>query len=468
MGSYIKSAFETLRSIPELLPVPDSQVEWLLKNSEFRSLQEGEYLFEPEMQADRLFIILEGAVDLFFVQGGNRKTILNYQKGGILGYLPYSRIQKSVSYCIATSQTEVLSFPKSKIRELILQNPELTEELVQILVSRTGNFTSQALQNEKILTLGKLSAGLSHELNSPIASIHRDNDEIARLLGSEFLNELVVSYSGLVAEEKPKLLAAIDKWKHSVRPAGWNPADTRTLENDWKEKLKTWGMTNPEEAAEVFTDFGIDPEEISFWIKKLNPQVVETWLGWVQFLLQSQALVANIKNATERINRLIKAVKSYTHLDQAPVKTSLNLSTGIEETLSLLAHKIKASRVEVDFTISDPPITIMGFPGELNQIWTNLIDNAVDAMEKAPNPKLEIKITPNKEMAITTITDNGSGIPEEIREKIFQPYFTTKQMGKGTGIGLDLVSQILSRHGGNISVNSISGKTTFQVELPIN
>lgn len=430
-------------------------------------MQLGEYLFEPEMPEDQMFILLEGSIELFLNHDATKKTLFTFQKGGIFGYLPYSRGQNSAAFAITTSTAEVLSFPKSDIQNLILNNPDLTEALVQIMVSRKGNFNSQVLQNEKILTLGKLSSGLSHELNSPIVSIHRDNDELTRLLNSEFLSELVIIYSGLEAEEKPKLLTAIEKWKHSVRPKAWNPSDTITLENDWKEKLKTWGMANPEEAAEVFTDFGIDSEEISLWVKKMNPQLVETWLGWIQFLLQTQALVANIKNATERINRLIKAVKSYTHLDQAPVKTALNLSTGIEETLSLLAHKIKASLIEVDFTIPDPPITIMGFPGELSQIWTNLIDNAVDAMEKTPDPRLEIKITPSQNKVHVHFTDNGPGIPEEIKVKIFQPYFTTKEIGKGTGIGLDLVSQILSRHGGNISVDSISGKTTFKVELPL-
>lgn len=467
MGNFTKSAFATLRAIPELLSVPDLQLKWLLENSEILPIQLGEHLFVPGMPEDRMFILLDGSVELFFNQEATTKTLCTYQKGGIFGYFPYSRIQNSIGFGVATSPSEVLSFPKSKIQNLILHNPDLTEILVQIMVSRTSNFTSQVLQNEKLLTLGKLSAGLSHELNSPIASIHRDNDELARLLNSEFLSELVITFSGLEAQGKLKFLAAIEKWKHSVRPAGWNTSDTRTLENQWKEKLKTWGMINPEEAAEVFTDFGLDSEEISLWIKKLNPQLVETWLGLIQFLLQTHGLVANIKNATERINRLIKVLKSYTHMDQAPVKAVLNLSSGIEETLSLLAHKIKASRIEVDFPVPDPPITLMGFPGELSQIWTNLIDNALDAMEKTPDPKLKIKITPNKDKVCVDFTDNGPGIPEEIREKIFQPYFTTKQMGKGTGIGLDLVNQILNRHGGNINVSSNSGKTTFSVELPL-
>ncbi|HSF55083.1 MAG TPA: HAMP domain-containing sensor histidine kinase, partial [Algoriphagus sp.] len=223
-----------------------------------------------------------------------------------------------------------------------------------------------------------------------------------------------------------------------------------------------------EEAAEVFTDSGIDSEEIHHWVKKLTPNKVDTWLNWIQFLLQTQALVSNIKNATEGISRLIGAVKSYTHMDQAPVKTDVDLSKGIKDTLAILAHKIKASHVEVIFPKPESPITVFGFPGELNQIWTNLIDNAIDAMEVTKSPKLEIRIIPTKNTVSVEITDNGPGIPSGIKSKIFDPFFTTKGMGKGTGMGLDLVNQIVNKHEGKIQVDSTSGQTTFKVEFPKN
>lgn len=468
MGSYTKSAFKTLRSIPELFSVPDSQVEWLLKNSEIRFLQVGEFLFKPEMPVDQIFIILEGNIDLFFIQGGNKNTFLQYQKGGILGYLPYSRVQKSIGYGVTTSPTEILSYPKSRIREMIIHNPELTEELVHVMVSRACSITAQTLHTDKMLTLGKLSAGLTHELNNPIASIHRDNAELNRLILSENLSELAVNLSGLDAEEQPELLKAIRGWRNSCRPSNMKPSDIRKAENDWMEKLENWGMKNPEEAAEVFTDFGINPEEILLWIKKMKPQVVEAWLSWIQFLLQTQSLVFNIKNATERISKLIGAVKAYTHLDQTPVKTELNLAKGIEDTLSIFAHKIKATHVEISFTKPESPITVFGFPGELNQIWTNLIDNALDALEGTNDPMLEITISPEIRSIVVQITDNGPGIPDEIKPRIFDSFFTTKGIGKGTGIGLDLVNQIVKKHRGSISVDSSPGKTTFKIELPKN
>lgn len=468
MGSYTKSDFETLRSIPELLTVPDAQVEWLLENSELRNLQEGEFLFEPETPIDSIFIILEGKMDLFFMQEGDRKTIIQYQKGGILGYLPFSRVQKSNAYGLATSSTEILAYPKSKIQDLIIRNPELTEELVQVMVSRACSFNPKTLQNEKMLALGKLSAGLTHELNNPIASIQRDNAELNRLFLSENLSDLVITCSGLDHREQPKLLESINHWKHSSRVPGMKASEIRNLENDWMEKLEKWGMKDSEEASEVFTDFGIDPEEIHRWIEKMNPQMVDTWLSWIQFLLQTQALVSNIKNATERISRLIGAVKSYTHVDRAPVKTELNLIIGIEDTLSILAHKIKAFHVEVVLTKPDAPITLFGFPGELNQIWTNLIDNALDALKGTTSPKLDINLIQGKSKITVEFEDNGPGIPDDIKSKIFDPFFTTKGIGKGTGMGLDLVKQIVDRHGGKIHVESVPGQTTFRVELPIN
>ncbi|HSF53628.1 MAG TPA: cyclic nucleotide-binding domain-containing protein, partial [Algoriphagus sp.] len=292
MGSYTKSAFDTLRKIPELLPVPDFQLEWLLENSEFRSLKEGDLLFEPEMAVDNIYIILEGTIELYLFERGCKRLLVQYQKGGILGYLPFSRVQKSIAFGIATSPVELLSYPKSKIQDLIQYNPELTEELVHVMISRVHHFSSQVLHNEKMLALGRLSAGLTHELNNPITSISRDNAELNRLFLSENLSELVCAYSGLDLEAQPELLKAINTWKHSSRVSGLTPSEIRNLEKDWKDKLKSWGMKNPEEAAEVFTDSGIDSEEIHHWVKKLTPNKVDTWLNWIQFLLQTQALVS--------------------------------------------------------------------------------------------------------------------------------------------------------------------------------
>ncbi|WP_111671777.1 ATP-binding protein [Algoriphagus litoralis] len=466
MGISASAAFQALRSIPEFSNVPDSQLKWLFENSEIKSLNPGEFLFEPDQPIEWIYIFLEGTLDLYYFQGGNKRSFAQYQMGGILGYLPYSRAQKSIGYGEVTSPAEILSYPKSKIQELILHNPQLTEELVHFMVSRVRNFTSQNLQNEKMLALGKLSAGLTHELNNPIASINRDNAELHRLFQSEIMQQLSLITSGLDEREKEKLIESIEKWKISQRSPDMKPLEIRKLENDWLDRLEEWGVQEADEASEVFCDFGINPDEIQEWVSKINPELVPVWLSWIQFLLQSQALINNIQTATERIGKLIGAVKSYTHMDRAPEKGEVDLVKGIADTLAILAHKIKDSRVKVIFNRPESEILVCGYTGELNQIWTNLIDNAIDAMESTAEPTLEVRLIPGKTTVCIEFHDNGTGIPDEIQSKIFDPFFTTKSIGKGTGMGLDLVNQIVLKHSGSIRVESKPGHTLFKVELP--
>lgn len=466
MGISSASAFQTLRDIPEFKNVPDDQLKWLFENSDIKSLETGEFLFEPDQPIEWIYIFLSGSLDLFYFQGGNKRSMAQYQKGGILGYLPYSRAQKSIGYGEITTTAEILCYPKSRIQELIHQNPELTEEFVHFMVSRVRNFTSQNLQNEKMLALGKLSAGLTHELNNPIASINRDNAELQRLFQSENMSDLSLIASGLNISEMEHLNDSIKNWKKSQRRAEMKPLEIRKLENDWQERLEAWGLEDADEAAEVFCDFGLDPEEIGIWVEKIKPELLPIWLSWIQFLLQSQALINNIQTATERVGKLIGAVKSYTHMDRAPEKGEVDMVRGIADTLAILAHKIKDSRVKIMFEKPEIPILICGYGGELNQVWTNLIDNALDAMDSTSEPTFEIKLTPGKSTVCVEFIDNGTGIPDDIKTKIFDPFFTTKAIGKGTGMGLDLVNQIVLKHGGNIKLESQPGRTLFRIELP--
>lgn len=466
MNSSSPLYFEILRSIPELSDVPDSQLNWLLANSEMKTFQTGELVVDPASLPEHTYIIMDGTIEMFIQHGENKDLMFQFHKGAILGYLPFSDDIQSSTYGQAVTPSSLLTYPKSKIQSLVSHNPDLTRALVRILVNRTQNFTTQTLQNEKMLALGKLSAGLSHELNNPIASIERDSFELGRLFTTGNLLNLMLSDIGLDAAEKSMLRQAINSWTQAKRPTGTPSSEILKLEKKWLKKLKLWGMKNPDEAAEVFTDSGIDPDEVSVWVKKIEPERVDAWLNGVQFLLQSQALVKTVQDASERVKSLISAVKTFTHVGRASSRTKLSLSKGIEDTLIILSHKLKKIGVEVSFSKPEEPVFIKGYPSELNQVWTNLIDNAIDALEDIKNPKLEIKIIPQANSTAVLIRDNGSGISDEIQSRIFEPFFTTKGIGKGSGMGLDLVNQIILKHGGTILVDSVPGQTTFRLDFP--
>jgi len=466
MDGFTPSDFSTLRSIPELREVPDEQLKWLLDKAELRSLHKGEDLLEPGMPLEHLFIILEGTLEMFTSKEENRKVLFQFQRGDILGYLPYSDVQKSPVYGQASTDMRLCCYPKSAIPELICDNHELTEAFVHVLIFKARNLSTQTLQNEKILALGKLTAGLSHELNHPIASIQRDASDLDRLFSSGTLLELIVCCVGLDAQEKSELRQRLIAWTQSRRSADMKPSEIRNREIDWLEKLTQWGMRDPEEAAEVFTDSGINFDDVGYWVEKINPKMVDDWLHAVQFLLQSQAMVSTIQRATERVKSLTRAVKTFTHMDREAIRADLDLAQGIEDTLLILSHKIKTSKVAVTFSKPESPVTVVGFAGELNQVWTNLIDNAVDALNGTKFPKLDIRIATEDSIVRVLISDNGPGIPDEIKPKIFEPFFTTKGMGKGSGLGLDLVTQIVAKHRGKIHLESVPGQTTFHLEFP--
>jgi len=384
-----------------------------------------------------------------------------------LGFLPYSRAKNSTGYGMAKVETNVLAYPRTKMQTLINQAPQLTEELVHFMVSRVRQFTSQNLQTEKMLSLGKLSAGLTHELNNPIAAIHRDADQLGQLVGSDQLSQLVLGCTGLDHAGKDELITQLEKWKSQSTQGKLKPLERSRMENSWMDWMEELGLEDADEDACAFTDFGLKMEEVEHWLGRISKEQQPLFIHWISYLLQTESLVKNIQNASSRVATLIGAVKSYTHMDRAQEKQELDLNGSLRDTLMILGHKIKANQVEISLQAEDPEIKLCGLVGELNQVWTNLIDNALDAVAESDKPQVEIKLSKDKDQVTVEITDNGAGIPEEDLPKIFDPFFTTKEMGKGTGMGLDLVNQIIQKHQGTISVKSEPGKTSFLVNLPI-
>lgn len=459
---------DALMDFKELSAIPKSQLEWLIQNSSLINLEEGEFLFQPGSPIDNTFLILGGELQLYIYQNGNKRFFLSYQHGGITGFLPYSRAQNASGYAEALQPSQVLSFPKSKVQDLINTCPDLTQELVHIMISRVRDFTSQTLQNEKMLALGKLSAGLAHELNNPISAINRDASELRKVFGKEELNRLVLNCTGLSETDFSEFLNELAFWKNPDNLPQLKPLERSRLESKWEDQLTDCGVEDADLLAETFTEFGLQLHQIEGWLDKVNEDQKALFLTWVHFSLETQSLISNINSASGRVNALIGAVKSYTHMDRAPEKQQLDLYESIKDTLTILAHKIKKNQVEVIFDKPSLPVKISGYVGELNQVWTNLIDNALDAMEASDSRRMKLSIISGKSDTCIYVQDSGIGIPQSEISKIFDPFFTTKEIGKGSGMGLDLVNQIIQKHQGKISVHSKPGHTEFKVILPTN
>ncbi len=456
---------ELLKSVNELESVPDNQLEWLIENSELRSFEEGDYLFRKGDPIDRLNIILEGRFAIKVEQNGQFRLVSNLESNSITGYLPYSRAIAASGYAEALAPAKVLSLHKDHFRHMIHEFEELTTVLVHEMSTRIRHFTKLQQQNDKMMALGKLSAGLAHELNNPSAAVVRSARSLKKHLS--FLPDHFKSVIKIRIEDH--LVDAINKIVFDKAGAGvvHLPLMERSeKEDEIAEWLEDNGFQDGYELAENFVDFNFSLSDFEQVKSSVRAQDLVPIVNWLSQVLITEKLVNEIEEASQRINDLVLSVKSYTHMDQAPERKHTDIHIGINSTLTMLQHKLKKGNIEVIRNFAELP-EVPIFVSEMNQVWTNLIDNAIDGMDAAGDKKLEIQSTKDGRFVKTQIIDSGKGIPEDIIDKIFDPFFTTKPVGKGTGLGLDVVRQIVNQHNGSINVNSKPGRTEFVVCLPM-
>ena len=454
-----------VKVVPEFANVPDEQLQWLINKGEAIEMEEGDILFNEGDPVTKTFIVLDGKIRICTTQSGQLREIASIEKGGVTGYLPFSRAVKAFAYCECVKPSWIFICSADSIKQGITQHYELTEALVHMMSTRVRETTATLQQNEKMFALGKLSAGLAHELNNPAAAISR----AASLLQSQVrqLPHLFKTVSGLhVDQDKIEKIQQLVRDKiNSTRPvlSMLQKADvedelTSWLEDHHIEKIDTEGLTE--------MNFTVDDLEI---IKNcLTKDELVVVLEWIGNFLVTNKMAEDIRISSERISELVGAVKNFTFMDKASDKQMIDIHTGIRNTLTILNYKLKSSNVIVVENYDETIQKIKAFPGDLNQVWTNLIDNAIDAMEVNKKGMLEISTTRDGQFVKVVLKDDGPGIAKDIQQKIFDPFFTTKEMGMGSGLGLDVVSRIIRQHNGSIKVNSRPGDTEFEVCLPVN
>jgi signal transduction histidine kinase len=456
------------RQIPELATVPEAQLQWLISKGRVEVLSEGTRLFSPGDDISTLRIILAGELVIYRSQNGARKYFANIVKGEITGTLPYSRMKRvSMEGIVAGGDLTSFVLDRSHFPEMISHHYELTEAMVHVMTDRVRFFTQQQQQDEKMLALGKLSAGLAHELNNPSAAVLRTAQALKKHLGNEperFKAIIKIQTTDAVVNQVSDLIVA--KIEGNNHPPLSLSERTRR-EDELVSWLEQNNIDNVYEIAENYTGFGVLITDIEQLKTVIRPEDLSAVLNWISQVLITERMVNEIQDSSRRINTLVSSIKAYTHMDQTPEKQRADVHAGIQSTLTMMNHKIKHSNVQVvlnfEPTLPQASILVSAF----NQVWTNLIDNALDAMEGRPGSVLEIRTQRNREFIWVFIIDNGPGIPDEVKDRIFDPFFTTKPIGKGTGLGLEVVRQIVLQHDGKIDVTSAPGRTEFKVCFPI-
>ena len=450
-----------LRRVPAFADLPDDQITWFLANSREQNVAAGETYVRAGDPADAMFVILEGQFQ-WRGEFAGETVMFSAKAGDVTGVLPFSRMKQFMVTGRAVTDGRVLKFPASLLPELVQRMPELATRLVGLMSDRIRETTRIEQQRDRLASLGKLSAGLAHELNNPASAAKRATSQLRDILKKIRDASLELGRRDLNAAQKSeieKLEASFTQ--QDVVP--FDPLATSDLEDQIDSLLRSHGQNDLWQLAADLARRSIQPAVLESLFAKLDGDTARAALVRIAASAEVAGVLHEIESATSRISDLVGAIKEYTHMDQAPVH-NVDIVKSLETTLTILNHKLKQG-VVVRRDYQRIPLLVNSFGSELNQVWTNIIDNAIAAM----NGRGELRVRTYRDdgCVVVEIGDDGPGISPDVQPHIFEPFFTTKAVGEGTGLGLDTAQRIVKKHQGNIQVSSKPGDTRFQVWLPI-
>ena len=453
---------ELLRRVAVFADTPEDQIDWFLSQSQDVSLKAGDTFIRQGDPAITMFVLLEGKFN-FRGEFSGEAYVRELSAGEVTGLLPFSRMKTHPVTARALTDGRMLRFPSSQFPQLIQTMPELVTRLVGIMSDRIREVTRFEQQRDRLASLGKLSAGLAHELNNPASAAKRATSQL-RELSVKIRNASQELGRRQLTEEQR---AFIEKLETSLMQADathpLNALAIADLEDQLDSLLRSHGQNDLWQLAADLARRNFKPDALEQLFSVLDADTARAALVRISAFAEISGLLNEIESATTRISDLVKAIKEYTFMDQAPVQ-NVDIIKTLENTLTILNHKLKKG-VAVERDYQKVPLLVNSFGSELSQVWTNIIDNAIDAMNGSG--KLRVRTYRQDDCVVVEIDDNGPGIPPEVQPRIFEPFFTTKGVGEGTGLGLDTVQRIVKKHRGSIQVNSKPGDTRFQVWLPV-
>ncbi|MGA8271288.1 MAG: ATP-binding protein, partial [Candidatus Sulfotelmatobacter sp.] len=451
---------ELLR-LPIFADLPDDQIDWFISQSQEMHLKAGDVYARQGTPADAMFVVLEGHLQARGEFAGET-IIFDIVAGDVTGLLPFSRMKQFKVSLRSETDTRALRFAASLFPDLIQKMPELTQRLVGLMSDRIRETTRIEQQRDRLASLGKLSAGLAHELNNPASAAKRAATQLRDTIKKIRNASLELGRRELTPAQK----AEIEKLENFFIQRDDPPPDALTmsdLEEQLDSLLRSHGQNDLWQLAADLAHKNVQPVMLESLFAMVDTGTARAALVRIAASVEIANLLNEIESSASRISDLVRAIKEYTYMDQSPVQ-NVDIVKSLETTLTILNHKLKRG-VVVERDYQKIPLLVNSFGSELNQVWTNLIDNAIDAM----GGKGELRVRTFREdgCVVVEIGDNGPGISPEIENHIFEPFFTTKAVGEGTGLGLDTVQRIVRKHRGNIQVTSKAGDTRFQVRLPL-
>jgi signal transduction histidine kinase len=452
-----------LRRHRSLAAAPGDELRWLATHGHLRSFDPGETASQKGRPVDGLNIVLTGHVTFHIDRGTGRKKVMEWRGGDVTGVLPYSRMQFSPGDALIEEPTQFITVPVEHLGALPSACPEVTAILVHVMVDRARVFNTSDLHDEKMVSLGKLASGLAHELNNPASAAVRsakllterlvEAEKASRQLGAATLSGQELSVLERVrqiclATPVPSVRSPVEQADRVDAIAGW-------LE---RHEVDVSG-------AAPLADTSVTMEALDELAAALGADALQSALQWIVAGCGTRALALDLERSASRIYELVSAVKGFTYMDRPSVAEAVDLARGLGDTLAMVGSKAHSRSVAVSLELEPDLPAVRGVGGELNQIWANLIDNALDAAGRPG--RVEIVARRGVNTVDVSVIDDGPGIPNDVRSRIFDPFFTTKPVGQGTGLGLDVVRRMVFRNSGEINVESRPGRTEFRVSLPV-
>jgi len=442
----------------------EEQLEALMPYGTERRYGSGERLFDESGTVDSFFVVLEGEVR---IGRGKEENVAVHPAGEFTGGLSVLTGKGSRHRATAVVPSRILEIPAASYGRLQAERPELGEVFLSTLATRMRQSQAWLRQQEKLAALGKLSAGLAHEINNPAAAAKRaaaelksetlkaqkaalDHDE--RFTGEQ--KALLGDLLDLAARSAPVVLDTLERGDREDEVALW--LEDRDVDDAW-------------DFSPTLVSAGVGTEQLEALAGELEGEALAGAVSWLGATLGLSTLADELYGSVGRISQLVRAMKAYSHMDREAM-AEVDVREGLESTLTILGHKLKKQGVAVERKYEDGLPKVCGHGGELNQVWTNLIDNALDAMGAAgAGGRLGVHVWGDGDgYVMVEVSDTGPGIPKQIKNRIFEPFFTTKGVGSGTGLGLDIVRRIVVEgHGGDVRVDSEPGDTRFLVRLPV-
>jgi signal transduction histidine kinase len=459
----IAALTDALRHVGPLAGMTDEEYLWLATNGTELFIDANVTVFEQGEPADAMTILLKGEVQVQRDRIGVSPVMFIGRAGQITGLLPYSRMKTWGGRGVTTAPTWAVRYDRSLFPRMLAEIPSMAQRVVSILLDRSREITRMEQQSEKLNALGKLAGNLAHELNNPASAAQRAASGMLQEL--EIFGRERFRLGSLCFQ--PEHVEALREWDEHMRSSlqgkpTLTPAEIAIREEALVRWLHERQIANTGQIAPEFAEAGITPEHLAALPTFLTAESTALLLSQHASTLRAERMAEAMLDSTARIFDLIRAIKDYSYMDQAPIQ-DVDVPQSLENTLAMLGSRLQHVVVERNYESNLPLISAYG--GELNQVWTALLENALDAIRN--RGRITLRVRRASELILAEVEDDGPGIPKDQQGRIFEPFFTTKAPGHGLGLGLDTAQRIVRMHRGFLTVASMPGRTCFQVALPL-